>query len=64
MVQMAEAGPERNSTCPRSHSKKPIELNANGTHLGSECMCVGEDLVLQGGKKWPCFALGLALHLE
>ena len=31
---------------------------------GSECMCVGEDLVLQGGKKWPCFALGLALHLE
>ena len=40
MVQMAEAGRERNRTCPRSHSKWLIELSANGTHLGSVCMCV------------------------
>ena len=42
MVQVAEAGRERNSTCPRSHSKWLIELNANGTHLGSVCVCVYE----------------------
>lgn len=42
IVQMAEAGPERNSTCPRSHSKWLTELSASDTHWGSVCVCVKE----------------------
>lgn len=42
IVQMVEPGPERNNTCPRSHSKWHTEpMHANGTHGGSGlCMCV------------------------